>query len=357
MNSKCVPSILIVDDSSMNIKILAEIFGADYELSFATHGMEALKIAEQSKPDLILLDVMMPDLDGYEVCRRLKAKIATSDIAIIFITGRNDVEAETLGMEIGAVDYISKPFNSAVVKARVRSALLVRQQFKQLTEMNHRMEELIGIVSHDLRNPISTIYSFSQLLLTKDIDLEDGLRRISKLSSSALELISDLLELSSLKRGKLDIKLAPCRWQELVEITIMQCRAMADTKGVHLEVEGDGEVLFMADLKRILQVLVNLTNNAIKFTPTGRKVLISGVKKDGAFILSVVDKGVGIEAERVQWIFNMESKSSTLGTNGEKGTGFGLPLSQEIALAHNSEIKVTSEVGKGSRFYMTLKTV
>ena len=349
--------ILIVDDDSMNIKLLAEVFGEDCELTFATDGAEALNIAEQFKPDLILLDVMMPVLDGYEVCRRLKANKGTSDIAIIFITGRDNVEAETLGMELGAVDYISKPINPAVVKARIHSALIIRQQFRQLSEMNLRMEEFVGIVSHDLRNPISTISSISQLMSTKDIDLEDGSRRIERLSTGALDLISDLLELSALKCGKLEIHLVPCRWKDLVDSSLIQCRSMAEHKGVGLEVTGDGEVHFMADISRIQQVLVNLTNNAIKFTPAGRKVKISGVRMEDVFILSVEDEGVGIAPERISLLFRKETKSTTLGTNGEKGTGFGLPLSQEIALAHGSKIQVSSELGQGSRFFMMLKTV
>lgn len=179
-----VTNILIVDDVITNIKVLAEILKPDYGIRFAKNGLEALKIARSdSPPDLILLDIMMPDMDGYEVCRTLKADAATRNIPIIFITAKRGEEDETKGLDLGAADYITKPFCTAIVKARVRTQL-ERKQAEQDRIQREKLQgviEMAGAICHELNQPMQVISGYSELLMmdmTKDHSMYDDLARI-----------------------------------------------------------------------------------------------------------------------------------------------------------------------------------
>jgi response regulator RpfG family c-di-GMP phosphodiesterase len=151
------PKLLVVDDQAFNIQILYQIFKGDYEVFMATSGAQALTLCADQSPDLILLDVVMPDMDGHEVCRRLKADPHTRDIPVIFVTGHNNSEEESLGLQLGAVDFISKPVNATVVRARVHSQLMLRETLRQVQELNETLEQRVAQRTAELERALENL--------------------------------------------------------------------------------------------------------------------------------------------------------------------------------------------------------
>ena len=211
--------ILVVDDTPANIDILLQTLEPEgYKISVASSGEVALDLVSQARPDLILLDIMMPGMDGYETCRRLKSENSTSEIPIIFITAKNETIDIVKGFSSGGVDFITKPFRHEEVSARIRTHLQLSVLMKQLEVKNRQLEELndlknkfLGMASHDLRNPIASIQGYSKFL----IDAREGadpetraefLNHIFEISDQMLQLLNDLLDISVIESGKLEIK-------------------------------------------------------------------------------------------------------------------------------------------------------
>ena len=355
--------ILIVDDTPANIDVLDLFLEKEgYKISIAQSGESALDLAGRILPDLILLDVMMPGIDGFETCLRLKANEKTQFIPIIFITARNEPADIVKGFSVGGVDYITKPFSQEEVCARVHLHLKLKTLMadleaknEKLTELNDLKNKFLGMASHDLRNPISTIQGFSKILLDHGETLakdakKEFLQSIHKVSHDMLTLLEDLLNISTIESGKLDLQLKPDSLIKVVEERVRMYRVMADNKNIatHLAIEEIADFSF--DANRISQVIDNLLSNAIKFSPAGKEIYIGLEQKNRQARFSVRDQGPGISLEDQDKLFKHFQKLKARPTADEPSHGLGLAIAKKMVEAHNGKITVESRAGSGATF-------
>ncbi|HPB30407.1 MAG TPA: response regulator, partial [Candidatus Sumerlaeota bacterium] len=249
--------ILIVDDMETNIDILLKSLEAEYDVRVAMDGKTALQSVDEVMPDLILLDIMMPEMDGYEVCRRLKANKATQDIPIIFLTAVSMDASEHMGLSLGAIDYITKPFNFAIVKARVKNHVALRQSqldvirqrdeleiaYRKLQDLEKMRDDLERLIIHDMRSPLTSILGFLELVASEDrdgpgLDREECIRRAMDASQKLADMITALLDVSSLESGRLPLKCGNCDIRELADNVVNRLGGMADDLNVSVESSG-----------------------------------------------------------------------------------------------------------------------
>jgi len=357
------PKILIVDDTPANIDVLDLFLEKEgYKISIAQSGESALDLADRISPDLILLDVMMPGIDGFETCRRLKSNDKTSDIPIIFITARNESADIIKGFSLGGVDYITKPFSQEEVCARVHLHLKLKTLMAALETKNQKLADLndlknkfLGMASHDLRNPISTIQGFSKILLDHGETLaEDAkkefLQSIHKVSNDMLTLLDDLLNISTIESGKLELQVKRGSFGQLVKERVRMYQVMAERKNLatHLDIEEMAEFSF--DPNRISQVIDNLLSNAIKFSPPGKEIYIWLGQRNGQAKFSVRDQGPGISPEDQDKLFKHFQKLKARPTADEPSHGLGLAIAKKMVEAHKGKITVESQPGSGATF-------
>jgi two-component system sensor histidine kinase/response regulator len=356
-------TILVVDDVPENIEVLAELLRADYEVKVATSGERALEIAGSgSPPDLILLDVMMPGMDGYTVCRRLKEDEATRHIPVIFVTaaGRNEDEAK--GLALGAVDYITKPIVPPIVVARVRTHLTLYNQNRELQTTLQLMEDLSNLVVHDLKSPLSTVVLYAGLL-HKQLSEPKHLAALDKLLSSARrleEMANDLLIVAKSRANKLVLNRSEVNLNDLVQRVSESHRATARSGGIDLVIvlpqQGPAVSLDRTLFHRLLD---NLLSNAIKFSPAGGTVTLRVEYRMGstsagpALHIAVLDQGPGVPVEHRERIFERFEIVKMKQAGGSQ-TGLGLALCKMVAEAHGGRICVDANQPVGSVFHVEI---
>lgn len=365
--------ILIVDDEILNIEVLTLMLEHDYTIVTALNGVNALRAAlADPQPDLILLDVMMPKMDGYDVCRRLKADQHTQDIPVIFVTALDSTQDEARGFEVGAVDYISKPVVQEIVQARVRTHLalvesllqlkedrnIIESRNVQLDEMNQLKNKFIGMAAHDLRNPIVSILGFTDILLSDyPLEPEDSRRYfqiISAACTTMLDLISDMLDVSVIESGELVLNMGIGSLAKLVNERVQIFEPIANKKNIDIvnQYSNVGDSWF--DPNRVAQILDNLIGNAIKFSPSGKQVITTVEEVDDLVMISITDQGPGISAEDQVRMFDYFEKLDNKSTDEKSGTGLGLAIVKKIVDVHHGTIVVDSEPGSGATFSFVL---
>ena len=371
-------TILVVDDAPENLDIIGELLKG-YKQKVATNGEKALKIAfSDNPPNLILLDVMMPEMDGFEVCRRLKSNPRTKNIPVIFITAKNQPEDIVKGFEIGGVDYVTKPFNPAELIARVtthielkKSRDIVLRQNEELKQKNDeleklidRMNEFLGMAAHDLRNPLTAILLCSEMIQSQlensHFNQTKGMESIEKIFNLAERMnriISDLLSISTIESGKIRLELQSENMNSILDENFDFFKQVANEKKIQFVLKKDQnipEIMIMVDKFRITQVIENLLSNAIKYTSPGGIVTLSSKVSDSKMIIDIEDNGLGLDEQDLQLVFQSFQKLSAKPTGGELSTGLGLAIVKKIIDLHNGEIWVKSEKGKGSTFSFAL---
>ena len=367
-------NVLIVDDIAENIQVLGNILDEnDIEFSYATSGKEALEAVAFNKPDLLLLDINMPEMSGFEVCKKLKNDPETKEIPIIFLTARTEQEDIVKGLTIGAVDYVTKPFNPKELLSRVNTHLelnnsrkIINTQNEQLKKVNAEMRETIktkdkffSIIAHDLRAPFNTLLGFSEVLLDEydRRDAEENKEMITHIFNSAVhgfDLLNNLLDWSRSQTGRIEYEPQDFSLTDLISQNILSISDVAYKKNIEVKNELKEQILTYADRRMIDTIVRNLISNAIKFTKSGGEISISAKKGNGVLIISVIDSGVGIKEENISKLFRLEESISTPGTDKEQGTGLGLILCKEFIEKNGGEIWVESEYGKGSKFNFTI---
>ncbi len=365
--------ILIVDDILENRKLLASIIKeqTDYEVITARSGLDVISMLDDEQidtPDLILLDVMMPELNGFDVAARLKEDPRSRDIPIIFITGLTDTKSKVKGFESGGADYISKPFNKLELLARVNTQLRLKKNEDSLRQKNLELEELnktkniyLGIVAHDLRNPLMTISGVAELFLMKyKEELTDDQKRfvdIIKRSGSFMKsLVEDFLDYSAIEAGKLTLNLKAANISQLIRENVTYNKSLAEGKGIELELNCDEDLpqTIFVDEHKMLQVINNLVSNAIKFSHPRTKIEVSLKQQGEALLFFVKDQGQGIPESELDKLFAPFSRTSIKSTAGEGGSGLGLVIVKKIVNGHGGKIWVESQVGQGTTFYVTI---
>lgn len=350
--------ILIVDDELFNIESLVGLLKSEFTIMVAKGGEQALRVLQpDSMPDLILLDIIMPEMDGFEVCRRLKGEKATAGIPIIFITGITTPAEEIRGLELGAMDFIRKPFNAHVVLTRVRTHLEFSRQKKHLLELNLLKNKFLGMAAHDLRNPLTSICGLSEMMLHMKLKEEEQLRFLKTIHEVGLQmrsLIDDLLDVSVIESGHFTMNLASGNLGELVQSRVDLFRFAAEKKHITMQIVPHVTPEIRLDEARLGQVVDNLLANAIKFSPPETQVLVRTGQEGGKVWVAVTDQGPGLSVDDQKRLFGAFQKLSARPTGKERSTGLGLSIVKKIIDAHQGEIRVTSEVGAGSTFTVLL---
>jgi signal transduction histidine kinase len=395
-------TILVVDDTTDNLDLLGNLLCDDYKVKVAKSGEKALQIAaSDTPPDLILLDIMMPDMDGYEVCTRLKRDPKTMDIPIIFLTAKAEMRDEKKGLELGAVDYITKPISPPIVLARVKNHLALKAtadflrdqnsylerevarrtrevmaiqeiavKNQQLEEASRMKSEFLANMSHELRTPLNAIIGFSEVLcdgLLGELTppQKENVMDILDSGNHLLLLINDILDLSKVEAGKMTLELEPLQAEALVNAGLQVVREKAMAHHLHLttEVAGDlGDVWL--DQRKVKQILFNLLSNAVKFTPEGGEVHVAArrvgreavpdLRFEHYLELAVSDTGIGISAEDQQRLFQPFTQIDSKLARRYEGTGLGLAMVKRLAELHGGTVALHSEAGKGSTFTVWL---
>lgn len=358
------PTVLIVDDAPENLQMLGQALAADYEVTMATSGRDALQMAgSDTPPDLILLDVIMPEMDGYEVCQALKSSEKTRDIPVIFITVRNEEHDETKGLELGAIDYITKPFSLPIVRARVRNHLELKRNRDLALSAIKAKSDFLASMSHEIRTPLNAILGNTELLLDTELNSEqrERIHVLEVAGDSLMALLNDLLDLSKIEAGMFDLEESDFELRKLLARTLSLVELEAQEKGLELHCDVASEVpeRLRGDRNRLQQIIINLVTNAIKFTDEGSIEVRADVENEGAeevtVRFTVTDTGIGIAPEDRERIFNRFAQADGPITRSQGGTGLGLSISRQLAEAMGGRLWVESDPGKGSRFHASVR--
>jgi signal transduction histidine kinase len=385
------PLILIVDDTPVNIHVLATALGAAYRVKVATNGADALDIAchPESRPDLILLDIMMPGMDGYEVCRRLKQDPLTQAIPIIFVTAKTDETDEEFGLRLGAADYVTKPIKAGIVLQRVAN-LLEREHLRQEIEAHRdNLEELVAArttalsiakeaaeaanrakstflanMSHELRTPMNGIMGMTQLALRRATDP----KQIEQLKTAALSaqrllgIINDILDISKIEADRLTLEHSAFKFGLVLENLMSLLGQKIAEKGLKTFIDLAPDVACLTlhgDPLRLGQILLNLTANALKFTEQGsiavRIRMLEDKPEEVLLRVEVTDTGIGIAAEDQPRLFNAFEQADGSMTRKYGGTGLGLAICKRLVKMMGGEVGVASQPGNGSTFWFTVR--
>ena len=364
MNTK--PLILIVDDIATNLNVLANLLSEQgYRMGFARDGRSALISMQKKQPNLVLLDVMMPEMDGFTTCEHIKKNPLLADIPIIFLSAKTEKEAVINGLKLGAVDYISKPFDKTELLTRIKTQLNLQATKQALSQALDAKNLFFSIISHDLSNLFSGLLTISSQLaghcptikLTSE-EIQAHNQYLFEAIGTGNNLLNNLLDWSKLQTGKLIYQ------PSIVDINILFDNVMAsqEWKAQHKQIDlnytiEDTAHYAYADANMLDTVLRNLVCNAIKFTRTAGKIrLISQIVDDNMLEIKVVDDGVGIAESGLKNLFSIGKHYSTLGTGGENGSGLGLSLCYELIQKNQGTLKVTSVLNQGSCFYFQLPT-
>jgi len=360
------PRILIVDDEPSNIQVLIAILQRDYTLTVANSGAKALNMAmRHPQPNLILLDIMMPDITGYEVCQRLKENPETHSIPIVFVTALAEIGNEARGFELGAVDYIAKPISPAIVRARVKSHLRMEQLTHQLQHQNESLKsalqmrkDLAHMIVHDLRNPLASILLGCSLLKMKGQNLDDyELQKIDQISSEAKTLdglIDTILVTAKLEADKLILHYEKMSLNILGNSVLQRFQDIANHRQISLIGEWvEPEPIVAADQSLMRRVFENLISNALKFSPTGSQIYLKTFYTDDRdFVFAVTDQGSGVPADKRDAIFERYETAKVL----EQATqlGLGLAFCKMVIQSHGGHIEVTDNQPHGATFSIIL---
>ena len=359
-NGADAAGILVVDDQPANIQIVGSILGGlGHEIIPATDGATALKRLAVRRPDLILLDLLMPGTDGLEVCRRIKDNSDWKDIPIIFLSAADDKDLIVRALNAGGVDYITKPFNHAELVSRVRTQLALKAARDRLSQLAEDKDELLGILAHDLKNALGGMTMSAELLRGQIERFND--QRVTKLSENILQSSAQSLAFLKeyLANAAADHGFVPepreVSLAEIASAVVRQYQESARRKNLEIQTEfpADDTTVF-ADASALDQVLDNLVSNAVKFSPPGKKILIS-IRATGQNIeCAVRDEGPGFTAGDTTRMFRRYGRLSARPTGGEPSTGLGLSIVHKLVRAMNGELACDSNPGQGAAFTIRL---
>ncbi|MEH2243234.1 hybrid sensor histidine kinase/response regulator [Nostoc sp.] len=347
--------ILVVDDVFDNLLVLEAVLeDKDYEIDLVEDSKIALAMVEQSPPDLILLDVMMPEIDGYEFTRRIRRNQALPFIPILLLTAHYE-SSVVEGLDAGADDFIRKPFDPDELHARVRSLLRLKHSIDERDQMANLRADFVSRFTHDLRIPLVASNRVLKLLLEGRFcevspQLQEIIDTMIGSNQDLLEMVNTLLEVYRHEAGCKTLKIFPCNIQELVSEVSQELTPLAEEKGLSVNIDiGETASTIMGDRVELRRVLTNIVGNAIKFTDKG-SVSIYCYLTSVAVIIDIQDTGPGISKQDQAILFERFRQ----GKHQRSGSGLGLYLSRCIIEAHQGTIDVTSEPGQGSTFTIRL---
>lgn len=371
-------SILVVDDTLENLDVLKNILSDEhYEVRPLPNGELALRAAQAEVPDLILLDIMMPNMDGYEVCAQLKADPRTRNVPVIFVSALQETEDKLRAFSVGGVDYVSKPFQAEEVLARVSTHLqlariqrelrdskqLLEEKNAALVQLNQEKNEFLGIAAHDLKNPLAGIRGYAHIIKTganinsaaqisgyADI-IEDSARKM-------FTLITNLLDVNAIEDGKMAINMENMDCISLLKDIATEHGFHGAKKQIRVNLTlPDSVPQVVSHSDTLQQILDNLVSNAVKYSPLGSQVDISLQITSNAAQIRIQDQGPGFtEADKAK-LFNKFARLSAKPTGGEHSTGLGLFIVRKLVEALHSKVWCESQTGQGACFVLELPLV
>lgn len=364
------PRILLVDDEPRNIRLLEGIlFRQPYKLLTAQDGEEALNIVEAEIPDLVLLDVMMPKMDGIEVCQRIKSNPQTRTIPVVMVTALNSVQDRVQALEVGADDFLSKPIDATELLTRVRSLIRVRELYLNLEQVTAEKLRFMAGVAHDIRSPLNALVLNLNMLeghLPENSRAQQIRNRIMGCVDHIKMLATDVMNYYQMETGQFELRQGNYSLQRIVEAAVTMAVPLAEEHRICLTIETLPDLMLDVDHNVIVQVLLNLLSNAIKYTEANGYVYVriydlaegQYTLPDEHFppllalppkgvVIEVEDTGCGIEPEQFGRVF---TEFQRLHSKDTDGVGLGLSVSRRLVQLHGGEVWFTSAFGMGSKF-------
>ena len=360
--------LLVVDDVQTNVLLLKALLGKEgYGILVANNGQEALEVIRNENPDLILLDVMMPGMDGFEVAERLKSEEFRCEIPIIFMTALDDTQSIVNGFKLGVGDFISKPFRKEELMVRIKHQLSLVAARRIIEEKNEELRKTIAgrdkmysVIAHDLRSPMASMKMLLNTIMMSvekdkiDPDIFDMLEMSNKTSEEVFSLLDNLLKWTKSQLGKLTVIPQKLDISGLADGVVEVMNSVAEVKHIKL-IRTDHESFFVyVDIEMIKSILRNLISNAVKFSNPDSEIKVGIKAEDGKVIVSVTDSGKGIKKEDQHKLLKDSTHFTTYGPNSEEGSGLGLLLCRDFARKNGGELWFESEENLGSVFSFSL---
>ena len=357
--------ILIVDDVVSNVLLLKILLSKEgFQVCTANCGNMCIEQCKAEKPDLVLLDVMMPDISGFDTAVIMKKDPEMKEIPIIFLTALNSPADLVKGFQVGANDFLSKPFNKEELLVRVMHQIalvaakrLIEKQNRELMATISNRDKMYSVIAHDLRSPMASIRMVLNLAvaaISPDVvgqEIFDLIDKANKESEDVHDLLDNLLKWTKSQTGRLNVVIQDLDLNDIIPGVVDIFEMIAATKKIKLSYSGSSTIV-VADNDMLKTIVRNFMSNAIKFSPEDSTIEIN-VTSEGDFAkISVRDHGVGIAADRLDTIFH--KGETTYGTGGEEGSGLGLQLCQDFALKNGGDVMVESVEGEGSTFSVLL---
>lgn len=371
MNMEINPSeykILIVDDVMSNVLLLKVLLTNEkFAIATASNGRQALEQVEKENPDLVLLDVMMPDMSGFEVAQHLKSSPKTADIPIIFLTALNSTADIVKGFQVGANDFISKPFNKEELIIRVTHQIslvaakrLILSKTEELQRTIAGRDKLYSVIAHDLRSPMGSIKMVLNMLILNlpvekiGAEMYELLTMANQTTEDVFSLLDNLLKWTKSQIGKLNVVYQDVDLVEVTDSVIEIFSMVASLKKIKIREMKPEKMMVNADIDMLKTVVRNLLSNAIKFSKENSEVLVKMEEVDGMAVVSVQDHGCGISEEGQKKLLHTDTHFSTFGTNNEEGSGLGLLLCKDFVVKNGGKLWFTSKEGVGSIFSFSI---
>lgn len=371
MNMEINPSeykILIVDDVMSNVLLLKVLLTNEkFAIATASNGRQALEQVEKENPDLVLLDVMMPDMSGFEVAQHLKSNPNTADIPIIFLTALNSTADIVKGFQVGANDFISKPFNKEELIIRVTHQIslvaakrLILSKTEELQRTIAGRDKLYSVIAHDLRSPMGSIKMVLNMLILNlpsekiGAEMYELLTMANQTTEDVFSLLDNLLKWTKSQIGKLNVVYQDVDLVEVTDGVIEIFSMVASLKKIRIREMKPEKMMVNADIDMLNTVVRNLLSNAIKFSKENSEVLVKMEEVDGMAVVSVQDYGCGISEEGQKKLLHTDTHFSTFGTNNEEGSGLGLLLCKDFVVKNGGKLWFTSKEGEGSIFSFSI---
>ncbi|MFH1282968.1 MAG: hybrid sensor histidine kinase/response regulator [bacterium] len=362
--------ILVVDDDE-NIRenLTVRLQKNGFEVLTASNGADSIEMAVIKKPDVVLLDIMMPGMDGFQACDQIKKKTAPEFLPVILVTALNQVEDKIKGLQVGADDFVGKPFQDSELIVRINAFIRIKslhdkleESYRELKQLGALKDNLTSLIIHDLKSPIASGIATLTLFWEKHKNdynslVEDMISKIKRNYKIQQDLITDILEINRMDNNEIKLEKKKISVDKLIDESIIQTEPAAIQKGISISKSlGERLPILIGDEQYILRVLSNLINNSIKYTPSSGIINIS-VSFDNEkqhFIFCIRDNGQGVEKEDLSRIFDRYFQVDPTAPQSRRGVGLGLSFCKMAVELHGGKIWIESEKGAGSSFYFTV---
>jgi len=359
-----LPTILAVDDEPANLMLLQRLLQREFRVISSHNGQTALAVLSQTPVDVVLLDIMMPQMNGYQVLQSIRETTATSDIPVILVSAMSDAKDVAQGLDIGANDYITKPIDPDVTIARVQTQVALKQLqderkrvIRELQAAQTLKDNLLRIASHDLKGPLMNVQLVSALFRRDETMIpgaKDWLDALDASINTMHTVIEDFLDTAAMNTSVINLKLEQVEVQKIINNLITLYHAHAEKKDIRVEAQlYDGCIL--ADAARFQQALGNLVSNAVKYSPLHTTIHIWAAREGDVVQIYVADEGPGIPAEERSRLFTQFGKLSTRPTDGEHSTGLGLWIVKHMINLQGGEVGVNCPPEGGSIFWVQMQ--